>query len=292
LVTDLNSSPEFTNHEIYNKIKSLIDGFISNVLSNINIFQTKYRDTNTEKKFYRILPDDKDAIWKKKADGSPEKVVDAGVETKDNAFGEYTSRIYDEAGIAKRNDKGELDAATIPYGEKDLYGRSREKHEKYDDADEITLIMSYIKEYDFLDKNGNPKGIEDNGDFKYDDDVEEIADYDKTINETNNEPLKSFVYEEAVPSIRKVMSHLGYTRFNTNMVRNLFFISNILRIVRLQINREFTQNRNILKSSHFAISPSVTEYGISTMDPNEISSTRYRNFSQYKDDFYGEVEDD
>jgi hypothetical protein len=279
--------------DAYLKTKSIISTFISSVLSNIDIFQAKYRDTSTGKDFYRFLPT-KDDIWKKKADGTgfDQTTVD-GKEV--NAFGEYKKRIFDENGDATRDDKGVLLSEAISYNDSDLYGKSRQSHEKYeDDMDEITLIMSYIKEYDFLDRNGNPKGLEDDGEFKYADDVDEddIEAYDKTINETNNEPLKSFVYEEGVPSIRRVMSHLGYTRFNTNMVRNLFFISNILRIVRLQINREFTQNRNILKSSHFAISPSVTEYGISTMDPNEISSTRYRNFGQYKDEFYGEVEDE
>ncbi|NBV29340.1 hypothetical protein EBS02_10080, partial [bacterium] len=70
-------------------------------------------------------------------------------------------------------------------------------------------------------------------------------------------------------------------RFNTNVIRNLFFISNILRIIRLQINREFTQNRSILKSSHFAISPSVTEYGM--MDPNESFNSTYRDAKSFND---------
>jgi hypothetical protein len=288
-----NLENNYKSDELYLKTKSIISTFISSVLSNIDIFQAKYKETSTGKDFYRFLPS-KDDIWKKNADGTGfDKISVDGKEV--NAFGEYQKRIFDENGDAVRDGKGALQSEKGNYDDSDLYGRSRESHEKYDDdMDEITLIMSYIKEYDFLDRNGNPKGLEDDGEFKYADDADEddIEAYDKTINETNNEPLKSFVYEEGVPSIRRVMSHLGYTRFNTNMVRNLFFISNILRIVRLQINREFTQNRNILKSSHFAISPSVTEYGISTMDPNEISSTRYRNFGQYKDEFYGEVEDE
>lgn len=139
-----------------------------------------------------------------------------------------------------------------------------------------------------------------------------LTDYNtnKHTSEDNNE-LKLFVYDfKNVPliaprgpkqrifsdSLQKTISHIGYYRFNTNIVRNMFFISNILRIIRLQINREFTQNRNILKSSHFAISPSITEYG--TMNPNEAYNSNYRGEREFNDEsgkfyesekFYDEV---
>ena len=77
------------------------------------------------------------------------------------------------------------------------------------------------------------------------------------------------------------LTYIGQSRFNTHIVRNMFFISNILRIVRLQLNREFTQNRNILKSSHFAISPEITEYDIN--DSNVTFESKFRNVSQFND---------
>jgi hypothetical protein len=125
-----------------------------------------------------------------------------------------------------------------------------------------TLVMSYLKEYSYYnDKDFTTPGVN-----------------------SKSNPLVIYKYETGNKETERLESFLaitGYTRFNTNVVRNLFFISNVLRIIRLQINREFTQNRNILKSSHFAISPSVTEYGM--MDPNEVFESRYRGARMFND---------
>ena len=97
-------------------------------------------------------------------------------------------------------------------------------------------------------------------------------------------------YTTTTPSneLNDLFETIGNARFNTHIIRNMFFISNILRIIRLQLNREFTQNRNILKSSHFAISPAITEYGV--MDPNESFDSKMfvntpKEVSQYNDEF-------
>ena len=81
--------------------------------------------------------------------------------------------------------------------------------------------------------------------------------------------------------IKNLLTHISKSRFDTHIVRNMFFISNILRIIRLQINREFTQNRNILKNSHFAISPTITEYGINS--PNEAFNSNFNDASPFND---------
>lgn len=123
------------------------------------------------------------------------------------------------------------------------------------------LVMSYLKEYQYRGKF-------------------EPNDYITNNNKSN--PLVRFDYaQENVENLRNTLQNIGFLRFNTNVIRNLFFISNILRIIRLQINREFTQNRSILKSSHFAISPSVTEYGM--MDPNESFNSTYRDAKSFND---------
>jgi hypothetical protein len=130
----------------------------------------------------------------------------------------------------------------------------------------VDLIMSYLKEYNYKGK------------------------FDGYTDDNKNNPLVTFIYSRGnanprstngTTTLRETIRNIGYLRFNTNIIRNLFFISNILRIIRLQINREFTQNRSILKSSHFAISPSVTEYGI--MDPNESFHSSYRGASTFND---------
>jgi hypothetical protein len=127
------------------------------------------------------------------------------------------------------------------------------------------LVMSYLKEYQYR------------GPFN-----QNTYDGANNIENTSN-PLVRFVYAAGAgtASLRHTLQNIGFLRFNTNVIRNLFFISNILRIIRLQINREFTQNRSILKSSHFAISPSVTEYGM--MDPNESFNSTYRDAKSFND---------
>lgn len=126
----------------------------------------------------------------------------------------------------------------------------------------VYLVMSYLREYQYRGKF-------------------EQTDYDTIDNKSN--PLVRFEYTVGdIPMhLSNTLQNIGFLRFNTNVIRNLFFISNILRIIRLQINREFTQNRSILKSSHFAISPSVTEYGM--MDPNESFNSTYRDAKSFND---------
>jgi hypothetical protein len=151
--------------------------------------------------------------------------------------------------------------------------------DKYKDSN--VVIMSYLTDYN-TNKSVSSSSLGDYNELKL------------FIYDNNNLPLlgSSKVPKQRIFSsvLKDAISHIGYYRFNTNIVRNMFFISNILRIIRLQINREFTQNRNILKSSHFAISPSITEYG--TMNPNEAYNSNYRGEREFNDEsgkFYDEV---
>jgi hypothetical protein len=150
------------------------------------------------------------------------------------------------------------------YNDDQLYNYNRISYPKNDfsylamNSDKSVLIMSYLQDYENDDNSKNGALVN-------------IA-YSNTSGEQKIKANK----------LKQIIHNVGYTRFNTNIVRNLFFISNILRIVRLQINREFTQNRNILKSSHFAISPSITEYGI--MNPNEAYSSKYRGERSFNDE--------
>jgi hypothetical protein len=192
--------------------------------------------------------------------------------TKDNTAKDSTSgdvNTFKVMSVCKDdvNDfaKYSIDALTspIPWGLlKDVTWNELKKIRNKDSTykkTSTTLIMSYLKEYSYM--NGS----------------------DISANNGNN-PLVTYRYDNSTINIDKMealLAFTGFTRFNTNVVRNLFFISNVLRIIRLQINREFTQNRNILKSSHFAIAPSVTEYGM--MDPNEAFKSRYRGARMFND---------
>jgi hypothetical protein len=63
---------------------------------------------------------------------------------------------------------------------------------------------------------------------------------------------------------------LGKLRFDTRYVRKIVFITNIVRLLRLVLNRELTQNRHVLVGSHMAVAPGVTEYGFDPYSPNEV----------------------
>lgn len=64
-------------------------------------------------------------------------------------------------------------------------------------------------------------------------------------------------------------------RFDTTLVRNLFFVSNVLRLVRAKLNRELTQYRTVIASGHSAVDPAVTEF--STSGPSTSN-----NFGPYE----------
>jgi hypothetical protein len=59
-------------------------------------------------------------------------------------------------------------------------------------------------------------------------------------------------------------------RFDTRFVRNILLVSNMLRILRLKLNRELTQSRSVLVASHMAVTPGVTEYGSDPFGPDEV----------------------
>jgi hypothetical protein len=69
---------------------------------------------------------------------------------------------------------------------------------------------------------------------------------------------------------------VGKARFDTRIVRNLFFITNVQRVMRLKLNQELTQYRNVLVSNHSVVNPGVTEFGF--MPPSVSSEARFRRF--------------
>ena len=73
-------------------------------------------------------------------------------------------------------------------------------------------------------------------------------------------------------------------RFDTRLVRNMFFITNVLRVVRQKLNRELTQSRHLIVSSHSAVATGVTEYGADPFDTNEVYDSRSLNREPRYDD--------
>ena len=72
------------------------------------------------------------------------------------------------------------------------------------------------------------------------------------------------------PGMYSIMQMIGCLRFDTTIIRNLFFIVNVLRLTRLKLNRELTNSRNVVVNSHYSVNPNVTEYGNDPFNPNEV----------------------
>jgi hypothetical protein len=70
---------------------------------------------------------------------------------------------------------------------------------------------------------------------------------------------------------------ISKARFDTTLVRNLFFIPNLNRLIRTALDRELRVNRDVIRSNHPAISANVTEFGSDPFTPNEDISSNFRN---------------
>ena len=61
-------------------------------------------------------------------------------------------------------------------------------------------------------------------------------------------------------NLKKVLQLIGKLRFNTRFVRNLFFLVNIYRSLRLKLRIDLTYNKNLVVKSHAVIRPDNTEF--------------------------------
>ena len=90
--------------------------------------------------------------------------------------------------------------------------------------------------------------------------------------------LKTVEFEAPLERIEGI----AQSRFDTRFVRNLFFITNVVRLLRLKLNRELTQSRNVVVSSHFAVASGITEYGTDPFGVNQVmGTTTVQNRAQF-----------
>jgi hypothetical protein len=75
---------------------------------------------------------------------------------------------------------------------------------------------------------------------------------------------------------KRRLEAIGLARFNTHFIRDLFFIANVVRLVRLKLNRELTHSRGVLRASHMAVAPDVTEYGMDPFGANSVFESNTR----------------
>jgi hypothetical protein len=73
---------------------------------------------------------------------------------------------------------------------------------------------------------------------------------------------------------KRQLQEIGFARFNTRVVRNIFFITNVLRLMRKKLNKELSQSRSVVPSGHSAVAATVTEYDADSFGPNEVLSDR------------------
>ena len=94
------------------------------------------------------------------------------------------------------------------------------------------------------------------------------------------------VVEVKLPAFenKQRLEAVGKTRFDTRFIRNIFFITNVVRVLRLKLNRELTQSRNVLVSSHMSVAAGVTEYGSDPFGPNEVNASEtVTNVTRFND---------
>ena len=86
------------------------------------------------------------------------------------------------------------------------------------------------------------------------------------------------VHHIGFPAATMVLFDKNYEyRFNTTVVRNLFFITNLNRVLRLLFEKTLTYSRNVIKHGLEFTNPSLTEYGQFPMLPNETYGSKQNN---------------
>lgn len=93
--------------------------------------------------------------------------------------------------------------------------------------------------------------------------------YNLTFPYRQNKQFSIKTIDMSAANITRAMD-IGYDRFNTNIVRNTFFITNLYRVLRLKLNQELVQTRSMIVSTDNLVTPAITEYGASKTGHTEM----------------------
>jgi hypothetical protein len=93
--------------------------------------------------------------------------------------------------------------------------------------------------------------------------------YNLTFPYRQNKQFSIKTIDMSAANITRAMA-IGYDRFNTNIVRNTFFITNLYRVLRLKLNQELVQTRSMIVSTDNLVTPAITEYGASKTGHTEM----------------------
>lgn len=85
---------------------------------------------------------------------------------------------------------------------------------------------------------------------------------------------ESHVRSEDVSLIREALASIGRARFDTKFIRNLIFIVNLFRSVRVKLQRDLTYSRDIIQRSAAITRNPITEFTGNSVDANQsLAST-------------------
>jgi hypothetical protein len=74
-----------------------------------------------------------------------------------------------------------------------------------------------------------------------------------------NDPNRALTESERA-ALEKSINTETYNRFNTLIVRNMIFITNLYRVLRLKLEKDLVERHNILSSTDSLVDPQVTEF--------------------------------
>ena len=103
--------------------------------------------------------------------------------------------------------------------------------------------------------------------------------YIKPTNETNDPNDYEFnrtdmSHVNIDPNFKKMVQLIGKLRFNTRFVRNLFFLVNLYRSLRLKLRMDLTYNKNVVVKSHAVTRPDNTEFIVNQTKEDVYKGTR------------------
>ena len=117
----------------------------------------------------------------------------------------------------------------------------------------------------------------------------DVKGFDKTINtpafqqlfNTSQTPDLGYKRQDAPYEILTAhtdvnLGNISHARFDTVLVRNLIFITNIYRSIRLKLSRDLTYNREIIARSEAITNPKMTEF-----NSNQVVTDRH--LKRYED---------
>lgn len=74
---------------------------------------------------------------------------------------------------------------------------------------------------------------------------------------------------DVAPDKPAIIDKIIENRFNSSIIRNLIFITNTVRFIRMKLSDELVRSRGVIVSSHASVYAGITEYGMAPFPSNE-----------------------